>query len=39
MEHATFKRANPVAGLLLFTAVMGFAATDSCTFALKYHVG
>lgn len=37
MEHATFKRAILyVAGLLLFTAVMGFATSDSCTFARMY---
>lgn len=37
MEHATFKRGILyVAGLLLFTAVMGFAASDSCTFARMY---
>ena len=37
MEHATFKRAILyVVGLLLFTAVMGFATSDSCTFARMY---
>lgn len=37
MGHVTRKKVILyVAGLLLFTAVMGFATSDSCTFARMY---